>query len=106
MRLIGVLLDPSNFMTLALGQLVANYDASIIPAMSNLLQRILATGTIDRVEEHGWKGGTYLQVFVVRRKDCVWDGPKTGLVMKLVDEPLGAKSKLRQKEETKKKGGR
>jgi hypothetical protein len=28
---------------------------------------------------------------------------KTGLVMKLVDEPLGAKSKLRQKEETKKK---
>ncbi len=76
--------------------------------MSNVLQRILATGTIDRVEEHGWRGGTYLQVFMVRRKDCVRDGPKTGLVMKLVDEAYGAKSKFRQKEETqpKKKDGR
>jgi hypothetical protein len=49
-------------------------------------KQILSTGIIDRVEEYDWKGRTYLRVFMKDQKDCGWDGPKTGEVLKLIND--------------------
>ena len=54
--------------------------------MLDTLKQILSTGTVERVEEYKWKGQVYVRVFMTRRKDCAWDGPKTDAVLKIISE--------------------
>ena len=74
--------------------------------MLDTLKEILSTGTIDHVEEYKWKGQMYLRVFMTRRRDCAWDGPKTGPVIRLIEEAQGASSRQQAEMQPNKKSRR
>ena len=57
----------------------------------NTLEQILRTGGIYRVEEYEWNGKGYLRVFIVGRRGCAWDGPRTDKIMSMIDEAKEAK---------------
>jgi hypothetical protein len=77
-----------------------------IRLMLDTLKEILSTGTIARVEEYKWRGHVYLRMFMRRRKDCAWDGPKTGSVIKLIEEAQRATLRQQKEAQPKKKGTR
>ena len=58
--------------------------------MLYVLEQVLKTGGIHRVEEYEWAGG-YLRVFIVGRRGCAWDGPRTDKVLSMIDEAKEAK---------------
>ncbi len=74
--------------------------------MLDTLKEILGMGTIGRVEEYKWRGATYLRVYMTRRKDCAWDGPKTGAVIRLIEEAQIAGSRQQEEMQSKKKSRR
>ncbi len=74
--------------------------------MLDTLKGILSTGTIDHVEEYKWKGQVYLRVFMTRRRDCAWDGPKTGAVIRIIEEAQSAGSLQQEEMQPKKKSRR
>ena len=74
--------------------------------MLDTLKEILSTGTIDHVEEYKWRGHAYLRVFMTRRRDCAWDGPKTEAVIRLIKEAQSASSRQQEEIQPKKKSRR
>jgi hypothetical protein len=59
--------------------------------MLDLLEQILKTNAIRRVEEYRWKDTIYLRVFVVGQRDCVWDGPRSNEAGTIIEEAREAK---------------
>jgi hypothetical protein len=59
--------------------------------MLGVLEQILKTKAIRRVEEYQWKGTNYLRVFVVGQRDCAWDGPRTNKARTIIDEAREAR---------------
>ena len=59
--------------------------------MLDRLEQILRTGTIYRAEEYEWNGMSYLRVFIVGRRGCAWDGPRTDKALSMIDEAKEAK---------------
>ena len=55
------------------------------------LEQVLKPGGISRVEEYEWKGRSYLQVFIVGRRGCAWDGPRTDKALSMIDEAKEAR---------------
>jgi hypothetical protein len=53
--------------------------------MLGMLEEILRTGTIDRVEEYEWRGRKYLRLFMVDEITWSWDGPKTEEALDLIN---------------------
>jgi hypothetical protein len=74
--------------------------------MLDTLKEILSTGTIDHVEEYKWRGQVYVRVFMARRRDCAWDGPKTGPVIKVIENAQSAGSRQQEEAQPKKKSRR
>jgi hypothetical protein len=59
--------------------------------MLDILREILDTGIIDHVDEYEWNDKTYLRLFIVGKKHCVWDGPRTSEVLTLINKARRAR---------------
>lgn len=64
--------------------------------MLDTLEQVLRTGTIYRVEEYEWRGVSYLRVFMVGRRGCAWDGPRTDKALSTIDGAKEAKRRQRR----------